>query len=80
VVATLLRVLRMLAAHPASSRRLQLVAVLESHSDRLLDAVRQAGLHPEDLARLEAIAHAARDPVDHDAGGHGDDGAADRPR
>lgn len=70
----------MLAVHAESSRRLRLVPVLQSHSDRLLDAVRQAGLHPEDLARLEAIAHAAPDPADHDAGGHGDDGAADRLR
>ncbi len=80
VVATLLPVLRMLTVHAESSRRLQLVPVLQGHSDRLLDAVRQAGLHPEDLARLEAIPHAPRDPADHDAGGHGDDGAADRPR
>jgi hypothetical protein len=80
VVATLLRVLRMHAVHAENSRRLQLVPVLQSHSDCLLDAVRQAGLHLEDLARLEAVAHAARDPADHDAGGHGADGAADRRR
>jgi uncharacterized membrane protein len=81
VVATLLRVLRMLALHAESSRRPELVPVLQSQGDRLLDAVRlEAGLHPEDLARLEAIAHAPGDPADHGAGGHGDEGVADGPR
>ena len=81
VVATLLRVLRMLALHARSSRRPELVPALQSQSDRLLEAVRlEAGLHPEDLARLEAVAHAHRDPADHGAGRHGTDGTADRPR
>lgn len=66
VVAALLRVLRMLAVHAESSQHPELIPALHSQINRLLDAVEiQAGLHPQDLARLQAIAHDPTDPADH---------------
>jgi hypothetical protein len=66
VVAALVRVLHMLAVHAGSSGRAELVPVLRSQIDRLLDAVEiDGGLHPEDLTRLQAIAHDPIDPADH---------------
>jgi uncharacterized membrane protein len=66
VVAALVRVLRMLAVHADSSGRAELVPVLRSQIDRLLDGVEiDGGLHPEDLTRLQAIAHDPIDPADH---------------
>jgi uncharacterized membrane protein len=66
VVAALLRVLRMLSVHAEGSHHAELVPALRSQIDRLVDAVEiQSGLHPEDLARLQAIAHDPNDPADH---------------
>lgn len=66
VVAALLRVLRMLAVHAERSQRPELIPALRNPIDRLLDVVDvQAGLPPEDVARLRAIAHDPTDPADH---------------
>ncbi|MGY1602472.1 DUF2254 domain-containing protein [Geodermatophilus sp. SYSU D00815] len=65
VAAALLRVLRMLVGHVRAAGRPEHVPALRRQIELLLDAVRGApGLHPADLARLEAIATDA-DPADH---------------
>ncbi|MGY1680139.1 DUF2254 domain-containing protein [Geodermatophilus sp. SYSU D01176] len=65
VAAALLRVLRMLIAHVETAGRPEHAPALRRQIDLLLHALRTTpGLHPADLARLEAIATDA-DPADH---------------
>jgi uncharacterized membrane protein len=65
VAAALLRVQRMLIAHVQAAGRPEHVPALRRQIDLLLDALRTTpGLHPADLARLEAIA-TDTDPADH---------------
>ncbi|WP_217636154.1 DUF2254 domain-containing protein [Geodermatophilus siccatus] len=64
VAAALLRVLRMLIAHVQVAGRAEHVPALHRQIDLLLESLRTSGLHPADLARLEAVATAA-DPADH---------------
>ncbi|MGY1815290.1 DUF2254 domain-containing protein [Blastococcus sp. SYSU D00820] len=67
VAAALLRVLRMLEGHVREAGRPQHLPELHRQADLLLDALRGTpGLHPADLARLEAIA-TGTDPADHSA-------------
>ncbi len=66
VVATVLRVLRMLIEHARSEGRDELVPALRRQIRLLMDAMTdQVGLHPADLERLQEIAQAA-DPAEHD--------------
>jgi uncharacterized membrane protein len=66
VVAALLRVLRMLIQHVEQAGRTQHVPALRRQIRLLLDAVQaEPGLHPQDKARLQAIADDATDPADH---------------
>ncbi|RBY78974.1 DUF2254 domain-containing protein [Geodermatophilus sp. TF02-6] len=77
VVTALLRVLRMLVLHAERTRHPELVPALRSQLDRLMDAVEiEAGLHPRDLARLQAIAYDPVDPADHSRHLPGDDPTA----
>jgi uncharacterized membrane protein len=66
VVAALLRVLRMLGDHVERIGRPSLAPALRRQTEALLDVVEtQPRLHPEDLARLRAIATDTTDPADH---------------
>lgn len=66
VAAALLRVLRMLIAHAEEHGLHQYVPALRHQIDLLLDALRDTPkLHPDDLARLEAMASDQTDPADH---------------
>lgn len=66
VVATLLRVLRMLVQHVQEAGRDEHVPALRRQIRLLLETVQdQPGLHPEDLARLRAVAEDATDPAEH---------------
>lgn len=67
VVATLLRVLRMLIDHARTSGRPEQLPALRQQIDLLMDGMASApGLHPADLARLRAIAdETATDPAEH---------------
>jgi hypothetical protein len=52
--------------HADSNQRPELIPAVRSQSERLLDVVEiQAELHPQDLARLQAIARDPTDPADH---------------
>lgn len=66
VVATLLRVLRMLIAHVHDEGCPDRADALERQMRLTLESVReQPALHPEDLARLEALSSDKTDPADH---------------
>ncbi|WP_197415996.1 DUF2254 domain-containing protein [Mycobacterium sp. GA-1199] len=66
VVATVLRVLRMLIEHARSEGRGELIPALDRQIRLLMDAMaEQPGLHPADLERLEAISRNT-DPAEHD--------------
>lgn len=66
VVATVLRVLRMLIEHARTEGRDEFVPALRSQIRLLMDAMAdQAGLHPADLERLQEISQSA-DPAEHD--------------
>lgn len=66
VAAALLRVLRMLVSHVAQHGLPEYVPALQNQIDLLLDALRDTPhLHPDDLARLEAMASDRTDPADH---------------
>jgi len=66
VAAAMLRVLRMLITHVESHGLDQYVPALRDQIDLLLDALRDTpALHPDDLARLEAMASDETDPADH---------------
>ncbi|PFG38958.1 putative membrane protein [Georgenia soli] len=66
VAAALLRVLRMLISHVQQHGLDQYVPALQDQIDLLLDALRDTPhLHPDDLARLEAMASEKTDPADH---------------
>ena len=66
VVATLLRVLRMLVAHVHDQDCAERAAGLERQMRLTLEAVaEQPGLHPEDLERLQALSSDETDPADH---------------
>lgn len=67
VAAALLRVLRMLTVHVRDVGSPHLVPALERQATMLLDALAEADLHPQDLARLRELA-AGRDPADHRTG------------
>ncbi|KUI45419.1 hypothetical protein AU197_13865 [Mycobacterium sp. IS-1590] len=68
VVATVLRVLRMLIEHARSVGRQEYIAPLRRQIGLLMDAMdAQPDLHPADLERLRAISQeAATDPAEHD--------------
>nr|CRL72458.1 hypothetical protein CPGR_02311 [Mycolicibacterium malmesburyense] len=67
VVATVLRVLRMLIAHARSEGREEFVPALRRQIGLLMDAMTaQTDLHPADLERLQAISQEASvDPAEH---------------
>ncbi|MGN0100851.1 MAG: DUF2254 domain-containing protein [Dietzia sp.] len=66
VVATLLRVLRMLIAHVHEEGCPDRADALERQMRLTLEAVaKRPYLHPEDLARLEALSSDETDPADH---------------
>lgn len=66
VVATLLRVLRMLVAHVQESDRPEVVPALHRQIRMLLEQVDQTpGLHAADRLRLHSVAESATDPGDH---------------
>ena len=67
VVATLLRVLRMLIQHVEDAGRPEHAPALRRQMRLLLDAVEdQPGVHAEDRTRLRAIASGSTDPADHE--------------
>ncbi|WP_238382090.1 DUF2254 domain-containing protein [Mycobacterium neumannii] len=68
VVATVLRVLRMLIAHAHNEHCEEYVPALRRQIELLMDAMAaQADLHPADLERLRAISReTAPDPAEHD--------------
>ena len=66
VVATLLRVLRMLIAHAHDEGCEDRAPALERQMRLTLEAVaEQKGLHPEDLRRLQSLSSDDTDPADH---------------
>ena len=66
VVATLLRVLRMLVSHVRSEGCPDRAAALERQMRLTLEALpEQPGLHPADLERLQAMSSDETDPADH---------------
>ncbi|MGE2714497.1 DUF2254 domain-containing protein [Mycolicibacterium litorale] len=67
VVAALIRVLRMLISHAQNTDRPQYIPALRDQLRLLMDSVSaEPRLHPDDLARLQAISEAATDPAEHD--------------
>ena len=66
VVATLLRVLRMLIAHVHEEGCSDRAGALEKQMHLTLEMVsRQPGVHPKDLERLQALSSDETDPADH---------------
>lgn len=66
VVATLMRVLRMLVFHVREEGRPELEDSLRRQMRLLLDSVeRQPGIHPEDLELLQELRSDETDPADH---------------
>ncbi|ERG65127.1 hypothetical protein L332_11840 [Agrococcus pavilionensis RW1] len=65
VATALLRVLRMLRSHVQDAGQPGSVPAIERQMRLLLDAVGEAGLHPEDLRRIEAMRSDDTDPADH---------------
>lgn len=66
VVTTMLRTIRMLVATTEEAGRPERAPALERQMRLLLDVVeRRDDLHPEDLARVRAVASAETDPADH---------------
>ena len=66
VVATLLRVLRMLIAHVHEEGCSDRAGALEKQMHLTLEMVaRQPGIHPKDLERLQALSSDETDPADH---------------
>jgi uncharacterized membrane protein len=68
VMATMIRVLRMLLAHVEDSGRPQHVPHLRRHLDVLRECIASGrGIHASDVDRLLVIADAPTDPADHSA-------------
>ena len=66
VAAALLRVLRMLSIHVHNEGHPERAAALDEQQRLLLESLaNQPGLHPEDLARLQALSSDDTDPADH---------------
>jgi uncharacterized membrane protein len=68
VMATLVRVLRMLMAHVEEHDRTEHLPHLRRHLDVVCECIaRQDGTHPSDIERLLEIARSRADPADHSA-------------
>jgi hypothetical protein len=68
VMATMIRVLRMLIAHVEDNGRPEHVPHLRRHLRVLRECIASGqGIHASDLERLLVIADAATDPADHSA-------------
>ena len=66
VATTMLRTLRMLVVAVEEADRPERAPALERQMRLLLDVVeRRDDLHPEDMARVRAVASAETDPADH---------------